>query len=126
LAKYHKISSGKLDLDTVERILSGHMQLTLSDEAHSRIKKCRDYLDTRLAGSDEPVYGINTGIGSLYDRRISGSDLGTLQRNLVMSHACGMGDEVPLHLVRLMLLLKVQSLSYGHSGISTGIVERLV
>jgi histidine ammonia-lyase len=47
------------------------------------------------SGSDEPVYGINTGFGSLYDMKISSSDLGKFQKNLVMSHACGMGEEVP-------------------------------
>ena len=101
------------------------MQLSLSDEARGNIVKCREYLDKKLAGSDEPVYGINTGFGSLYDRRITASDLGTLQKNLVMSHACGMGEEVPFHLVRLMLLLKIQSLAYGHSGVHLSTVERL-
>ncbi len=101
------------------------MQLSLSDEARARIEKCREYLDKKLAGSDEPVYGINTGFGSLYDRRISAGDLGTLQKNLVMSHACGTGEEVPLHLVRLMLLLKIQSLAHGHSGVHLSTVERL-
>ena len=101
------------------------MQLSLSDEARGRIEKCREYLDKKLADSDEPVYGINTGFGSLYDRRISAGDLGTLQKNLVMSHACGMGEEVPSHLVKLMILLKIQSLAYGHSGVHLSTVELL-
>ena len=110
----------------IDLILREDIQLSLSDEARSRIVKCREYLDKKLAGSDEPVYGINTGFGSLYDRRISSRDLGTLQKNLVMSHACGMGEEVPKHLVKLMLLIKIQSLSYGHSGVQLSTVKRLV
>lgn len=126
MAAYHNISLEELKLVTIDRILRENMQLSLSDGARRRILKCREYLDKKLAASDEPVYGINTGFGALYDRRISNKDLGILQKNLVMSHACGMGDEVPLHLVKLMLLLKIQSLSLGHSGVQMETVQRLV
>jgi len=125
LTEYHKISPVKLKIDIVDKILRDNTQLSLSDETRILIKKCRDYLDKKLAGTDEPVYGINTGFGSLYDRQISAGDLGKLQKNLVMSHACGMGEEVPPNLVRLMLLLKIQSLAYGHSGVHLDTVERL-
>lgn len=113
-------------MDTISDILSGEKQLKLSADALRRITECRNYLDRRMEASDEPLYGINTGFGSLYDRRISAQDLGTLQRNLVMSHACGMGEKVPPGIVRLMLLLKIQSLSLGHSGVRPETVERLV
>ena len=126
MPEYHKISSRKLDLGTVDRIISGKLRLELSEEAHGLILRCREYLDNRMAVSDEPLYGINTGFGSLYDRRISNSDLGALQKNLVMSHACGMGDEVPSEIVRLMLFLKIQSLALGYSGVCPDTVERLV
>ena len=72
------------------------------------------------------MYGINTGFGSLCDKRINTTDLEELQKNLVMSHACGMGDEVPKEIVKIMLFLKIQSLSYGHSGVQLSTVERLV
>jgi histidine ammonia-lyase len=126
LAKNHIISTSEIDLDTVGDIISGKLKIELSDEASRRITECRKYLERKLSVSDEPVYGINTGFGSLYDRRISNSDLGTLQKNLVMSHACGMGNEVPENIIRLMLLFKIQSLSYGHSGVQLETVERLV
>ena len=126
MAKYHIISASKLDLEAIEGILSSGMKLKLSEESRTLITRCRDYLDKKLLSSDEPVYGINTGFGSLYDMKISTSDLGMLQKNLVMSHACGTGEEVPEILVRLMLLLKIQSLSFGHSGIRLSTVERLV
>ncbi len=73
-----------------------------------------------------PIYGISTGFGSLCDTNISKEDLGQLQENLVMSHACGTGDLVPKEIIRLMLLLKAQSLSYGHSGVQLITVQRLI
>jgi len=79
-----------------------------------------------MANSTKPVYGINTGFGSLCDVKINTDDLSQLQKNLVMSHACGTGEEVPQEIVRLMLLLKIQSLAYGHSGVQLKTVERLI
>ncbi|MDQ3051847.1 MAG: histidine ammonia-lyase, partial [Bacteroidota bacterium] len=70
--------------------------------------------------------GINTGFGALYNKTISNEDLDTLQTNLVLSHACGTGEEVPAAIVRLMLFLKIQGLSYGNSGVQLDTVQRLV
>jgi len=98
----------------------------LSDEAKERIVNCRIYLDKKLETQDKPLYGINTGFGSLYNVKISTENLTKLQENLVMSHACGTGKEVPQDIVKLMLLFKIQSLSYGHSGIQIKTVERLI
>ncbi len=122
----HYISNKKLDIDTVKTILHENYQLALSEKAKQKINLCRNYLDNKINETDEPIYGINTGFGSLYDRSISKKDLSTLQKNLVMSHACGTGDEVPLDIVKLMLFLKVQSLSYGNSGVQLTTVERLI
>lgn len=74
----------------------------------------------------EPIYGINTGFGSLYNIKISNENLTKLQENLVKSHACGTGEEVPKDIVKMMLLLKIQSLSYGYSGVQLETVERLI
>ncbi len=123
---YFKITTERVKIKDIELALSGDLKLFLSDESSRLIVECREYLDRRLAASDDPVYGINTGFGSLYDRKISSRDLGTLQQNLVMSHACGMGDEVPKHIVKLILFLKIKSLSYGHSGVQLSTVKRLV
>ena len=99
----------------------------ISDKKLSaKIQKCRTYLDEKMASSKEPIYGINTGFGSLYNISISDTDLGKLQENLMMSHACGVGDEVPKIIVKIMMLLKIQSLSYGHSGVQVKTVERLI
>lgn len=100
--------------------------LELSPEAEEKIKKCRQFLDDKIKNQQAPVYGVTTGFGSLCNTSIPEQDLSKLQENLMMSHACGMGDEVPEEIVRLMLLLKVQSLSYGNSGVQVETVQRLM
>lgn len=122
----HVISSEKLTVTDLQRMVSGHTALTLSREAESSIVRCRRYLDEKIKSSREPIYGINTGFGSLYNRHISKDQLEKLQENLVKSHACGTGPVVPAEVVRLMLFLKIQSLAYGNSGVQAGTVRRLV
>lgn len=122
----HHISSKHLDFETIKKIIAENYQLALSDEAIQRINKCRDYLDAKMLTHTEPVYGINTGFGSLYNKSISNDQLEQLQDNLVMSHACGTGKEVPQEIVKLMLLLKIQGLSYGNSGVQLVTVQRLI
>ncbi|MDA3904753.1 MAG: histidine ammonia-lyase [Bacteroidales bacterium] len=122
----HSISNKKLDIDSVKTILQENYLLELSEDAKEKIILCRTYLDNKVAESDEPIYGINTGFGSLYDQSISKKNMSMLQKNLVMSHACGTGDEVPLDIVKLMIFLKIQSLSYGNSGVQLSTVERLI
>lgn len=122
----HLISAKTLILSDIDHILHGHSKIGLSEDAKSRIVRCREYLDKKIATSSAPVYGINTGFGSLYNKHIPKEDLEKLQNNLVKSHACGTGPEVPREIVLLMLFLKVQSLSYGHSGVQLETVERLI
>lgn len=122
----HTISPKKLTFKTIFSILNGNYKLELSDNSQQRIQSCRDYLDNKTKNQNSPIYGINTGFGALYDKSISHEDLGKLQENLVKSHACGIGDEVPQEIVKLMMLLKIQSLSYGHSGVQLITVQRLI
>jgi histidine ammonia-lyase len=124
--KSHNISPAQLTFEIISEILAEKKTLSLSAEAKKRISNCRTFLEKKLAASKAPIYGINTGFGSLCDVKISNSDLEKLQQNLVMSHACGTGDEVPQDIVKLMLLLKIQSLSYGNSGVQLQTVERLI
>lgn len=98
--------------------------IALSDAAKERISHNRAYLDNILS-TGNTYYGINTGFGSLCNVRIEPNALSHLQENLVCSHACGMGDEVPQEIVKLMLLLKVHGLSRGYSGVRLEIVQRL-
>ena len=122
----HFISKEHLSIDLIAEILKSNAKLALSESAITAIVKCRSYLDNKMANSTKPVYGINTGFGSLCDVKINTEDLSQLQKNLVMSHACGTGEQVPQEIVRLMLLLKIQSLAYGHSGVQLKTVERLI
>ena len=122
----HYISTETLSLETLQEIISQHKSLALSDEVKINIQKCRLYLDTKMASQETPIYGINTGFGSLCNVIISNDNLSKLQENLVMSHACGTGEEVPHEIVKIMLLLKIQSLSYGNSGVQLITMQRLV
>lgn len=123
----HTIDTKKvLSLKDIQHILDTNATLALSAQTKKQIVACRDYLDKKMASQKEPIYGINTGFGSLCNVIIPDNELEQLQTNLVMSHACGMGDEVSLEVVRLMLLLKIQSLSYGKSAVQLQTVERLI
>lgn len=116
----------KLDISTIRDIINENMHLALSVPARKRIVKGRNYLDKKITGSSTPIYGINTGLGSLRNIAIDRKSYNQLQTNALRSHACGAGNEVPADIVKLMLLLKIQSLSYGHSGVDISTVERLI
>ncbi|HSI69153.1 MAG TPA: histidine ammonia-lyase [Gillisia sp.] len=126
MESYHYISSAVLDLQVIYDILKNDKKLELSDEARLNIEQSRKYLDKKITQSDKPIYGINTGFGSLCNVKISTENLTELQENLVMSHACGTGERVKKPIIKLMLLLKIQSLSYGHSGVALTTVQRLI
>lgn len=122
----YQIGSGDLTFDIIERIINENLKLELAPEAKDRIQKCRDYLDKKIKESDVPLYGITTGFGSLCNRNISSDELSTLQENLVKSHACSVGAEMPHVIVKLMFLLKAHALSLGHSGVQVITVQRII
>ncbi len=122
----HYISTQNLTIEDLQEIIFQNKTIALSEEAKDKITSCRSYLDKKMSVEDPPIYGINTGFGSLCNVKISSDNLSKLQENLVKSHACGTGDEVPQEVVKIMLFLKIQSLSYGHSGVQLQTVERLV
>lgn len=124
--KTFAVGSETLSIALIKRIIEQKTSLTLSDTAAKSIQHCRDFLDQKMAKSDEPVYGINTGFGFLQNVKVSDDRLVDLQHNLLLSHACGTGDFVPKEIVKLMLLLKIQSLAYGNSGVSLETVNRLI
>ncbi len=119
-------NTANLTFEELEKILTQPTTLTLSGQAKASIQKCRDFLDDKLENQKEPVYGITTGFGSLCNRSISKEDLSQLQTNLVISHACGVGDSIHNQIVRTMLLLKAQGLSQGNSGVQVQTVQRLL
>jgi histidine ammonia-lyase len=122
----YQIGSGQLSLAVIENLIQKKQSISLSALAIERIEKCRKYLDDKLNTNGDPIYGINTGFGYLQNVKIEAENLTQLQHNLLLSHACGTGQEVPKEIVKLMLLLKIQSLSYGHSAIALSTVQRLV
>jgi histidine ammonia-lyase len=122
----HYITPEDLNLDIISEIIYRRLKLKLSAESEERIKKCRSYLDSKLENVDRPVYGVTTGFGSLCNKTISTDQLSSLQKNLVMSHACGTGAEVKPEIVKLMLLLKIHALAKGFSGVQLITVERLI
>ena len=120
------ISPAPLSFESIESILEEKKRLVLSEESIDRINRSKAFLDQKLASSEEPFYGINTGFGALCDRKISKADLSKLQENLIVSHACNLGAEVPADVVRLMLLLKAHALAKGNSAVQLVTVQRIL
>lgn len=114
------------DISTDIEDLKNFDILNISSSLKSKIENCRKYLDQKMTSSNDLIYGINTGFGFLQNVRIDNESLETLQSNLIKSHACGLGERVPDEIVKLMLALKVKSLSYGNSGVQLKTVERLI
>lgn len=122
----HVISNELLTYDLLNKIYLNPTKLSLSKESEKQIIKCRKYLDEKIKNSNEPIYGITTGFGSLCDVSISKNELSKLQENLVLSHACGAGNKIDDAVVRMMLLLKIHALAYGKSGVHLITVQRLI
>jgi histidine ammonia-lyase len=120
------ISHHDIDLHRVFSIAKSHAKLSLDSSTREKIATNRAYLDAKISASGSLHYGINTGFGSLCNVRISEDELSLLQRNLVLSHACGMGDLVPQEIVRLIFLLKILNLSKGASGVRTQLIDHMI
>lgn len=116
----------QLSIEDIKSIIQKNDQLKLSSTCEKKIAACRKYLDRKLETANHSIYGINTGFGSLYNQSINTDDIEQLQYNLIRSHACGTGELAPREIVKLMLLLKVQGLSYGNSGVQLETVQLLI
>ena len=123
---YLPLDKNPTNFQQIKNLLAHEQLVSITFDAHDRITKCRKYLDEKMENSDALFYGINTGFGYLQNVRIDKTQLQELQCNLLQSHACGMGEEVPKDIVKLMIAFKIKSLSYGHSGVQTDTVERLM
>lgn len=119
-----RVAPGTLGIEEIEAILDGPVTLELAAD-RGRLDGAAE-LVARLAGSDAPTYGVNTGFGRLATVRIKPEDVERLQRNLVRSHAVGVGERLDDAVVRLVLTLKACSLAHGYSGVRPGLVELLV
>jgi histidine ammonia-lyase len=123
---YLPLDKSFLTFQQVKNLLEYKQLVSITYAAYEAILKCRDYLDRKINSSDDLFYGINTGFGFLQNVKIEKEQLKELQTNLLLSHACGLGEEVPEEIVKLMIMLKIKSLSYGHSGIGIEVVKRLL
>jgi histidine ammonia-lyase len=101
-------------------------KIALHPDAIARMEVCRTYLENKLKNNHQAIYGINTGFGALCNTVVAADELEDLQRNIVLSHACGTGREVPADVVRSMLVLKIQNMAIGHSGVKRNTVDLLV
>ncbi len=122
----HYISPANITFELIEEVLENNIKLELSQESKKLIQKSKDYLDDKIAKTEGPMYGINTGFGALYDIEISNADLSKLQENLIVSHACNIGPEVPSDVIRLMLFLKAHALAKGNSAVQLVTVQRII
>jgi histidine ammonia-lyase len=123
---YLPLDKSTLTFQQVKNLLKYKQLISVTYAAHEAILKCREYLDKKINASDELFYGINTGFGFLQNVKIEKAQLETLQQNLLLSHGCGLGEEVPDEIVKLMIVLKIKALSYGYSGIGIEVVKRLM
>jgi len=120
------ILDGKsLDLETFVQVARYHEFVTISEENKRLVCEAENYV-SKVAAGDHPVYGSNTGFGKLSDVRISPNEVGKLQQNLLMSHACGVGNPLPESAVRGMMVLRINALIKGYSGVRLETVEKLL
>ncbi len=121
-----EISLNPITVFDCEKFINSDEKIKLSASAMQAIRKCREFLEEKTKEESSIFYGINTGFGSLCNTKISPKDLSRLQEKLVISHSCGMGDEIPRHISKLIFLLKIKNLSQGYSGVSPVLAERMV
>lgn len=119
------IDPGKAPLGLWRRVLEGRGRIALADDAWRAVIRSREVLENVLA-EGRTLYGVNTGFGKLAQTRIPDNELKHLQKNLVLSHAAGVGELLPDPVVRLTIALKVASLARGFSGVRRIVVERLI
>ena len=126
MMKKFKICNEELTINSLQNIIDNNCKLSLSNESIRQIENCRSYLDNKILKSETPIYGITTGFGSLHNIKIENDKLSDLQHNLILSHACGIGKKIPNEVVKIMLLLKIITLSKGYSGIHLDTINRLI
>ena len=122
----HTISSKDLDLKQIKNILDSNHRIDLSKTQIKIINDSRAYLEKKINSSEDPIYGVNTGFGSLHNIKVDSKQLNKLQENLIISHACGVGEVISNKVVKIMLLLKIISLSKGYSGVHINTINRLI
>ncbi len=125
MAKILTISNKPLSMKQISKYLDNPDKITLDKDAKIKIENSRKVIDEILK-SNRTVYGINTGFGKFSETNIGKKDLAELQKRLILSHAAGVGGPIPREIVQLMMLLKIKSLSHGHSGCRLTVIQFLV
>ncbi|PKK94801.1 MAG: histidine ammonia-lyase [Tenericutes bacterium HGW-Tenericutes-5] len=121
----HIINGSNLDFEVFKKIVFDYELVEISSKSKEKVNEARAYIE-QVIERERPVYGINTGFGKLSDVSIDKCDLAKLQENLIKSHACGVGEVFSASIVRGMLLLRVNALIKGNSGIRLEVVEKMV
>ena len=119
------IRPGHLSLADIENIYQRTPQLVLDSDCHAGIEASQQTVQ-KIVSEEQTVYGINTGFGLLAQKRIPADALSQLQVNLILSHAAGTGKMLEPEIVRLALLLKINSLARGHSGVRPVVIDYLI
>lgn len=114
-----------LTLKSVNEIANGTLKAIINDEARAKINSCRNKVET-IIKSDKVVYGINTGFGPLCDVQITESETSLLQKNLLITHAVGVGENIDRQLSKIMMICKVHALCQGFSGVRLELIERII
>lgn len=120
-----KLDGKSLTLGEVEKFISSNLKVELTAESKKRVEKARAMVDKWVA-MGEVVYGITTGFGEFANVKISQENLEQLQENLIVSHSVGVGDPLPPFIVKIMMLLRVNALARGHSGIRLTTLQLLI
>ncbi len=119
------LDGSSLSLPEIYKIAHENIQVELTKEAVRKIKKSREYIE-EIVKKDQIVYGVTTGFGAFKNKRISRDKLKELQRNLIISHSTGVGPYLPVPVVRAIMLLRINSLASGYSGIRLETLETLI
>ena len=123
-----KFNIGASDISLLEiyKLVKTDIKIVLSQKSIDKIINSRKYLKNRIHKTNDLIYGVNTGFGSLCNHKIDASEIEILQRNLVKSHNAGTGNTVPELITKIMLLLKIRSLSFGYSAVRLELIDRLI
>ena len=120
------INGTSLTVEQVAAVARTGEQVAISDEAKAAVNKARAYVEKKLDDEKAVVYGLTTGFGKFSDKYIPLEDTAALQRNLIISHSCGMGNPLPTEVVRAAMLLRCNALCRGNSGIRLSTIETLL
>ena len=120
-----EIDGHSLSLEDIQQVVFGREEVVLSRDAIKKIKLSRGWVE-KVLQADKPVYGINTGFGFFADKKISAQETRKLNRNLILSHAVGTGDNLPVDVVRAAILIRANTLAKGYSGVRPVLIDTLL